>query len=131
MSVFSELNQDIEDDIQTTSQAAEMAQQVSFDAKTGLIRFKRQSLKLMIWRKTLRLWGHAIGTLTERVTDISGMVDVIRSVADQTNLLALNAAIEAARADRAEASQSLPMRYAHLPRELKSRPKKYPVSSMS
>uniref|UniRef100_UPI003F589C94 methyl-accepting chemotaxis protein n=1 Tax=Pseudomonas purpurea TaxID=3136737 RepID=UPI003F589C94 len=31
-------------------------------------------------------------------TDISGVLEVIRSIADQTNLLALNAAIEAARA---------------------------------
>ena len=33
-----------------------------------------------------------------RVQDISGVLEVIRSIADQTNLLALNAAIEAARA---------------------------------
>lgn len=42
--------------------------------------------------------GTTIEELNERVNDILGMVDVIKSVADQTNLLALNAAIEAARA---------------------------------
>ncbi|MGZ0718124.1 methyl-accepting chemotaxis protein [Pseudomonas palleroniana] len=42
-----------------------------------------------------------IQQLAGRVQDISGVLDVIRSIADQTNLLALNAAIEAARAGEA------------------------------
>ena len=36
--------------------------------------------------------------LTQRTTQIGGIVQLIREIADQTNLLALNAAIEAARA---------------------------------
>ncbi len=40
----------------------------------------------------------SVNTLNERVGNISGMVDMIQSIAEQTNLLALNAAIEAARA---------------------------------
>jgi methyl-accepting chemotaxis protein len=98
MSVYSELNQDVEGDIQTISQAAEMAQQVSSDAKTGSTADQTAVIEINDMAKDVELVGDAIRTLTERVTDISGMVDVIRSVADQTNLLALNAAIEAARA---------------------------------
>lgn len=39
-----------------------------------------------------------IESLAERTNNISGVLEVIRSVSEQTNLLALNAAIEAARA---------------------------------
>lgn len=40
----------------------------------------------------------SVSALAEKITGITGMLDVIRGVAEQTNLLALNAAIEAARA---------------------------------
>ncbi len=43
----------------------------------------------------------AISRLSEAITNISGFVTTITSIADQTNLLALNAAIEAARAGEA------------------------------
>jgi methyl-accepting chemotaxis protein len=39
-----------------------------------------------------------VDSLTERATQIGGIVQLIKEIADQTNLLALNAAIEAARA---------------------------------
>lgn len=44
--------------------------------------------------------GH-VQMLTESSTKVTGIIDVINSLADQTNLLALNAAIEAARAGEA------------------------------
>jgi methyl-accepting chemotaxis protein len=46
---------------------------------------------------TVELAG-MIEKLNHRVTEIGGIVTVIKDIADQTNLLALNAAIEAARA---------------------------------
>jgi len=39
-----------------------------------------------------------VGVLSDRATQIGGIVQLIKEIADQTNLLALNAAIEAARA---------------------------------
>ena len=43
----------------------------------------------------------SVELLKQRVSDISRIVDLIKSISDQTNLLALNAAIEAARAGEA------------------------------
>lgn len=42
--------------------------------------------------------NEAITSLSERTTEISSVVSLIKDIAEQTNLLALNAAIEAARA---------------------------------
>jgi hypothetical protein len=42
--------------------------------------------------------AHHVDSLTQRATQIGGIVQLIKEIADQTNLLALNAAIEAARA---------------------------------
>jgi methyl-accepting chemotaxis protein len=44
---------------------------------------------------------HVIESLTNQVTSIQSVVDLIRMIAEQTNLLALNATIEAARAGEA------------------------------
>lgn len=42
--------------------------------------------------------GERVAILSNEVTEIASVLDVIKSIAEQTNLLALNAAIEAARA---------------------------------
>ncbi len=98
MTIFANLNQDIESDIHTISEAAQMAGQVSSDASIGSDSVQSAVVEINKMARDVALVGNAIKTLSERVTDISGMVEVIRSVAEQTNLLALNAAIEAARA---------------------------------
>lgn len=51
--------------------------------------------------KTVTDANGIIQGLSAQASEISSMVDIIRSVAEQTNLLALNAAIEAARAGEA------------------------------
>ncbi len=48
--------------------------------------------------ETTNSLSQMITQLNERVSEIGGIVTVIKDIADQTNLLALNAAIEAARA---------------------------------
>lgn len=48
--------------------------------------------------KTMHDVNERIMSLSERVTDITGIIDSIDDISEQTNLLALNASIEAARA---------------------------------
>jgi len=96
--VFSELNGHINDDIGTISQSEEMSDTVSIDATSAANSVKEAVIGINDMANEIKLVGDAIQTLKARVNDITGMVEVIRSVADQTNLLALNAAIEAARA---------------------------------
>ena len=51
--------------------------------------------------KTLDLTSEVMVVLQQESTNISSILETIRSISDQTNLLALNAAIEAARAGEA------------------------------
>ena len=83
------------DDIKLANQAALEAKQ---RAQQGSVHVDETVVSIQASAKTLNSVGNSVHNLNERVKDIEGMVEMIRSVAEQTNLLALNAAIEAARA---------------------------------
>lgn len=75
-----------------------MDQQVSIDSKDGQHIVQSAVFEINTMAKDTLLVGDAIRRLSERVTDIPGVVEAIRAAVDQTNLLVLNAAIEAVRA---------------------------------
>lgn len=78
--------------------AADNAQQAATETSHGETAVSTAVDGIELTAKEVSKVGETIEILNERVNNILGMVDVIKSVADQTNLLALNAAIEAARA---------------------------------
>lgn len=73
------------------------------DERTRFGQEKVQGTVQAIEQLVKRIQGAAsnMDTLSQRVTEVASVLDVIRGIADQTNLLALNAAIEAARAGEA------------------------------
>lgn len=75
----------------TSVDAMEMAKEGRAVADTAVDKINS------VHHSTLGL-AESIEKLNTRVTEIGGIVTVIKDIADQTNLLALNAAIEAARA---------------------------------
>ncbi len=56
------------------------------------------SENLQVMSEDTRTTAQNVDVLSERASQIGGIVQLIKEIADQTNLLALNAAIEAARA---------------------------------
>ena len=92
------LTESIEEDIVSFNKV----QTVSNEARQSAVNGEKTVVQAVTGIKTtaeeVASVGNIMTELNERVNEILGMVDVIRSVADQTNLLALNAAIEAARA---------------------------------
>ena len=98
METFNSLNTHIMSDIAKIGDAEDMASQVAAGAKEGASSVTSAAAQINDMASEVDSVGEAMKHLNERVNDILGMVDVIRSVAEQTNLLALNAAIEAARA---------------------------------
>jgi len=93
-----EVQHDLTEDIESMSQikkASEATAQKS-DASLKTVSTLADGIKELM--ELLISTNEAITSLSERTTEISSVVNLIKDIADQTNLLALNAAIEAARA---------------------------------
>jgi len=81
-----------------SAQSAEAAAEVDNVASQGVEQINRTRAEMELLSTEMANANHLIAQLQQSSSNITSVVDVIKSVAEQTNLLALNAAIEAARA---------------------------------
>ena len=81
-----------------TVEATDLARQTQEEASSGRSVVKRSVDTSQALSSDVAQAAQVIDELESEVQSISGVLEVIRSIAEQTNLLALNAAIEAARA---------------------------------
>ncbi len=81
-----------------TQQAADAAQEAHHETSEGYQLVTAAVEEVQGLSKEVENVSHIFSVLNESSASITGVLDVIKSVAEQTNLLALNAAIEAARA---------------------------------
>ncbi len=81
-----------------TVEATELAQQTQQQAASGRDVVRRSVDTSQALSRDVEQAAQVVDELESEVQSISGVLEVIRSIAEQTNLLALNAAIEAARA---------------------------------
>ena len=81
-----------------TVEATELAEQTHQQASSGRVVVQRSVDTSQALSKDVEQAARVVDELESEVQSISGVLEVIRSIAEQTNLLALNAAIEAARA---------------------------------
>ena len=94
LSIQQDLSQSIQEMtlITEVSQSTAQKSDQSLETVTTLANGIKELLDLLMST------NEAIDSLSDRTTEISSVVNLIKDIADQTNLLALNAAIEAARA---------------------------------
>ncbi|MBL7003029.1 MAG: methyl-accepting chemotaxis protein [Gammaproteobacteria bacterium] len=97
-SAITEMTHKIQDVVRHTTQAANLAEETSNHAQSGQTVVNQSVTSSQQLAQNVDQASLVINELENDVTAISGVLDVIRSIAEQTNLLALNAAIEAARA---------------------------------
>lgn len=81
-----------------SAQSAEAALAVDNVASQGVEQIKLTRDEMTVLSNEMSNTSQLIDQLQQSSSNITSVVDVIKSVAEQTNLLALNAAIEAARA---------------------------------
>lgn len=97
-SATEEMTASIQSVLENMQLAATNAEQAASESARGEVAVETAVDGISETASEVNVVGKTIQELNDKVNDILGMVDVIKSVADQTNLLALNAAIEAARA---------------------------------
>jgi methyl-accepting chemotaxis protein len=78
--------------------SADVSKSTDEQAQVGLDTVQKSYQSIEILADEITNLAQQISRLHESSSNITNIVDVIKSIADQTNLLALNAAIEAARA---------------------------------
>ncbi len=93
-----EMNQTINDIARNASISSETSERAVESANKGKAISDNTVSTVNRVEETTRSLAQMIVRLNEKVSEIGGIVTVIKDIADQTNLLALNAAIEAARA---------------------------------
>jgi methyl-accepting chemotaxis protein len=93
-----EMSNGVSEITESAADAALAADQASDAASSGTEIIKRAATSIESLATSVNQSSEAISKLEENAKRVSGVVDVIKSIAEQTNLLALNAAIEAARA---------------------------------
>jgi hypothetical protein len=82
----------------TMKEEKEYAMKAADESDTNSASIERISANMREMSERTHETARNIDSLHQRVSQIGGIVNLIKEIADQTNLLALNAAIEAARA---------------------------------
>ncbi|NAW66482.1 methyl-accepting chemotaxis protein [Photobacterium halotolerans] len=95
---INELGATVNEIANNAAQAAHIAKEATTQAQDGSQVVEQSREKMSELSSDLGEITGVIEALARQVTDISAILDTIRSISEQTNLLALNAAIEAARA---------------------------------
>lgn len=94
----SQLTAAIEEVAKTASATSSSSSIVNDKTQEGKIRVTETIQIIELLKSDIQSSETRVIELSEKIKNITGVLDVIRAIADQTNLLALNAAIEAARA---------------------------------